>query len=132
QSKKRNEEAEESEEEKHDEEVDKDDIDKGRVEQNAECKEVNLVLSLRGRKDKGRVEQNGDGECKKQNFVLHLGECEGIAPLKTRGSYIPLPSMMLKPYRKVRGVPRDGGKLLFGYKHSWAATIYSTEDHRNA
>ncbi|XP_026420408.1 protein MAIN-LIKE 2-like [Papaver somniferum] len=30
------------------------------------------------------------------------------------------------------GTPNDGGATLFGYKHSWAAKIYATKDHKDA
>ncbi|XP_026442174.1 uncharacterized protein LOC113341561 [Papaver somniferum] len=30
------------------------------------------------------------------------------------------------------GTPNDGGATLFGYKHSWAAKIYASKDHKDA
>ncbi|XP_026398865.1 protein MAINTENANCE OF MERISTEMS-like [Papaver somniferum] len=47
--------------------------------------------------------------------------------------HVPATHLMLPPLRggKLRGEPRDGGKVLFGYPGSWAHCISETIDHKD-
>ncbi|RZC69473.1 hypothetical protein C5167_032577 [Papaver somniferum] len=55
-------------------------------------------------------------------------------PVAESARHIPARNFLLEPLRggKARGEPRDGCEVLFGYKGSWACTIYETIDHKNA
>lgn len=54
-------------------------------------------------------------------------------PKKKKGDHMPDPLKMFSrgPDDPPLGIPGDGGKVLWGYKHSWASVVYNTIDHKD-
>ncbi|RZC69897.1 hypothetical protein C5167_033728 [Papaver somniferum] len=91
--------------------------------------------------DDEKDEGGDDGKTTVEDKEENAKEKNSVKRVKKDGTdiapsarHVPATHLMLPHLRggKLRGEPRDGGKVLFGYPGSWAHCISETIDHKDA